>query len=65
MTNDSKSVLDDTDAALNKAADYENKMVEATDPDERTKAKKNACLFFKRAMKNDGNTDYNEMVLGE
>ncbi len=65
MTNDSKSVLDDTDAALNKAAVYERNMVAETDPENKEKLKKSANLFFKRAMKNDGNTDYNEMVLGE
>ena len=54
-----KSVLQDTDAALEKAAREEDKLVETKDE----KYRKTACLYFKRAMINDGNKEYNEKII--
>lgn len=54
-----ESVMHDTDAALAKAADAEIKFLETRDE----KDKHRANLYFKRAMKNDGNPDFSDDVI--
>ena len=56
-------ISNDTDDALNKAAENEAKMVEFPDGPEKDKARRMANLLFKRAMKNDGHPDYAEYVI--
>ena len=54
-----ESVMHDTDAALAKAAAAEIKFLETRND----KDKHRANLYFKRAMKNDGNPDFNEDMI--
>lgn len=54
-----ESVLHDTDAALEKAAREEDKLLETKEE----KFRKTANLYFKRAMKNDGNEEYKGPII--
>jgi len=57
------SILDDTDHALTKAAECELEMLTLLPGDAREKVKRKANLYFKKAMKNDGNTHFTGLVI--
>jgi hypothetical protein len=51
-----------TDMRLNKACDLENRMLKAETDDERGKLRSQACIYFRQAMKEDGN-EYKEDII--
>jgi hypothetical protein len=54
---------DDPNTGLEKAAVTEIAMLQETDPEKRAKHKRQANLYFKAAMKADGNPDYKGPIL--
>jgi hypothetical protein len=55
-------MADKTDLRLNKACDLENRMLKAETDDERNKLRSQACIYFRQAMKEDGN-EYKEDII--